>query len=91
MQVDGTLFSLVPSVLVINTSTVPLGSGPRARGGALGSLIMYGFASPTGGSSNGSRVSPFAGGGEEVRVDLESVIFALLFSLGAGTIAFEWS
>lgn len=92
MLVDGTTISLGPSDLVIGTSTVPLGSAERAHAGALGSLIVYGNgggAGPTGVSSNGSFVLPFVGGSGKLRVDIETVVFALIVSLGAATVALK--
>lgn len=79
--VDGTMISLGSSDLVIGTSTVPLRSAEQVEAGALGSLIVYGIgggASPTDGSSNGSYVLPFVGGGGKLWVDIETVVFALI-------------
>ena len=90
--VDGTLISLGSSELVIGTSTMSLESAAQAQAGALGSLIVYGFAggaNPTGASSNGSNVLPFVGGSGKLRVGVEKVVFILIISLGAGMVALE--
>ena len=91
--VGGTLVSLGSSELVIGTSTLSLGPAAQTDGGALGSLILHGIGigngSPTSGSSNGSNVTPFLGDGGKLRVGIGTVVFALVVSLGAGTVALE--
>lgn len=92
IAVDGTLVPLDSSEVIIGTSTLPLGPAAQTVAGALGSLIVYGIGaatSPASGPSNGTVVTPFIVESGKLQVGIGTVVFALIVSPGAGTLALE--